>query len=102
MGPVLPQLSVYGRQLGVPPEIMGSVTGLLPIMILISKPLFGFLVDIFRDYRKTIFMGLIFVMAASYALICVVPSRHLKHFNKTDVNICADVDLCSIAASKVI
>lgn len=84
MGPILPQLSVYGRQLGVSPETMGAITGLLPIMFLISKPLFGIFVDVFREYRKTIFITLIIIMAVAYSLISLIPSRSLKEFNLSE------------------
>lgn len=97
MGPILPQLSVYGRQLGVPPEIMGTVTGCLPILFLIAKPIFGIIVDIFRNYRKTIFITLICVMATSYCLICLIPSRKLKEFELNQAEICS-INSCNVSS----
>ncbi|XP_066141129.1 major facilitator superfamily domain-containing protein 6 [Euwallacea fornicatus] len=73
MGPILPQLSVYGKEMGISTLVMGTVTGILPITFLIVKPLFGILVDVYRDYRKAIFMLLIFIMTLSYALIAFIP-----------------------------
>ncbi|XP_066259293.1 major facilitator superfamily domain-containing protein 6 isoform X2 [Euwallacea similis] len=73
MGPILPQLSVYGKEMGISTVVMGTVTGILPVTFLIAKPLFGVLVDVYRDYRKTIFMLLIFIMTLSYALIAFIP-----------------------------
>ncbi|KAI4477376.1 hypothetical protein M0804_012762 [Polistes exclamans] len=59
MGPILPFLPVYGKQLGVSPMVMGSVTAVLPILFLIAKPLFGFIVDHFYKWRKSIFVTLL-------------------------------------------
>ncbi|XP_050312924.1 major facilitator superfamily domain-containing protein 6 [Anthonomus grandis grandis] len=73
MGPILPQLSVYGKEMGISTVVMGMVTGILPFAFLVAKPLFGLLVDIYRDFRKAIFMMLIFTMTLSFALIALVP-----------------------------
>lgn len=47
MGPILPQLSVIGKQIGVPPDVMGYIMAVLPILYVLAKPLVGFLVDYF-------------------------------------------------------
>lgn len=73
MGPILPQLPVYGKEMGISTVVMGTVTGILPISFLIAKPLFGLLVDFYRNYRKTIFMLVIFLMALSFAGIAFIP-----------------------------
>ncbi|KAJ8938551.1 hypothetical protein NQ314_011440 [Rhamnusium bicolor] len=75
MGPILPQLQVYGKELGISSVVMGSVTGVLPIAFLVAKPLFGMLVDVYRNYRKTIFMLLIFIMTLSYSLMNFIPPK---------------------------
>ncbi|XP_043488345.1 major facilitator superfamily domain-containing protein 6 [Polistes fuscatus] len=69
MGPILPFLPVYGKQLGVSPLVMGSVTAVLPILFLIAKPLFGFIVDHFYKWRKSIFVILLTVTSGCY--ICL-------------------------------
>lgn len=100
MGPILPQLSVYGKQLGISSEIMGTITGFLPIMFLISKPLFGLLVDLYRNYRKTIFITLIITMAMCYALLCLIPIRKFKHYKyNTTEDICNNMDICNVTVS---
>ncbi|KAH1027493.1 major facilitator superfamily domain-containing protein 6 [Dendroctonus ponderosae] len=73
MGPILPQLPVYGKEMGISTVVMGTVTGILPISFLIAKPLFGLLVDFYRNYRKTIFMLIIFTMALSFTGIAFIP-----------------------------
>ncbi|KAL3267433.1 hypothetical protein HHI36_011560 [Cryptolaemus montrouzieri] len=81
LGPILPQLQVFGKQLGISSVIMGTVTGILPFAYLLAKPLFGIIVDVYRDYRKTIFMALIVVMAVSYSWIIFIPERSLKVYD---------------------
>lgn len=73
MGPILPFLPVYGKQLGVSPLIMGSITGILPFLFLIAKPAFGFLVDYFRTQRKLIFIILLAVTSGCYILMYFLP-----------------------------
>ncbi|KAB0801831.1 hypothetical protein PPYR_04017 [Photinus pyralis] len=95
MGPILPQLSVYGRELGISPVVMGTVTGILPILFLLSKPAFGLLVDVLRHYRKAIFLGLILATSLFYALLYFVPSRFISqyHFKKIQ---CSQPETCKL------
>lgn len=74
MGPILPFLPVYGKQLGVSPIVMGSVTAVLPILFLIAKPVFGFLVDHFYTWRKSIFVALLTITSGCYICIYFVPA----------------------------
>ncbi|KAF5276051.1 hypothetical protein FQA39_LY00847 [Lamprigera yunnana] len=96
MGPILPQLSVYGKELGISSVVMGTITGILPILFLLAKPGFGLLVDVFRHYRKAIFLGLIVGTSAFYAFLYFVPARFISkyYFNST---ICSQLDTCNIA-----
>lgn len=66
---------------------MGTVTGILPFAYLIAKPLFGFLVDLYRDYRKVIFMGLIITMASCYSFITTIPKRENIEFVISESNL---------------
>lgn len=93
MGPILPQLSVFGKQLGISTIVMGSVTGILPILFLIAKPLFGFLVDKFRQKRKIIFISLVVIMGIFYALIHFVEGQEIKNYNLT----CSQVQICNVS-----
>ncbi|XP_064212552.1 major facilitator superfamily domain-containing protein 6-A [Tribolium castaneum] len=94
MGPILPQLSVYGKELGISSVVMGTITGILPFAFLFAKPLFGLLVDIYRDYRKTIFMMLIIVMTVSYTVMNFIPARELLEMEFRNVS--AAVDSCNV------
>jgi MFS family permease len=94
MGPILPQLSVYGKELGISSVVMGTITGILPFAFLLAKPAFGLLVDIYRNYRKSIFMLLIVVMTVSYTVMNFIPSRELLKFELK--NFSATLDTCNV------
>lgn len=47
MGPILPQINVFGKQLGISADVMGFVTSVLPILYVLAKPIFGFVIDYF-------------------------------------------------------
>lgn len=99
MGPILPQLSVYGKELGISSVVMGSVTGILPILFLIAKPAFGLLVDVCHNYRKSIFMGLIIATSCFYALLYFIPTKFVTTYRLEDV-VCSEWDTCNVAVSK--
>ncbi|XP_055920330.1 major facilitator superfamily domain-containing protein 6 [Eupeodes corollae] len=84
MGPILPQISVYGKQLGVEPEIMGYITSVLPIMYVLAKPVVGFLADYFANFRKCIFISLIFIMTLSFAGFYFVPATNNHSINVSE------------------
>ncbi|KAF5276052.1 hypothetical protein FQA39_LY00848 [Lamprigera yunnana] len=96
MGPILPQLSVYGKELGISSVVMGTVTGTLPILFLLAKPVFGLLVDVFRHYRKAIFLGLIVGTSAFYAFLYFVPARFITKYYFNSV-VCSQLDTCNNA-----
>lgn len=74
LGPLLPQMNVFGRQLGVSPAVMGIVTSILPILFMIAKPVVGFLADYFKSLRKFIFLSLIVTMCTSFGLLYFLPA----------------------------
>lgn len=47
MGPILPQINVVGRELGISPSVMGYLMSVLPIIYVLAKPFVGFLADYF-------------------------------------------------------
>lgn len=100
MGPILPQINVFGKQLGISPDIMGLITSVLPLLYVLAKPAVGFLIDYFsvslqfvcnfhilywrvmirilpfffrQSVRKAIFMMIILTMTLSYACFFFVP-----------------------------
>lgn len=97
MGPILPQLSVYGKKLGISSVVMGTITGILPFAFLLAKPAFGLLVDVYRKYRKAIFMFLILIMTLSYAAMNFIPPRTLLTLHLQ--NLSAPPDPCNVTVS---
>ncbi|CAK1587839.1 unnamed protein product [Parnassius mnemosyne] len=73
LGPLLPQMNVFGRQLGISPAAMGMVTAVLPLLWALAKPLFGYVVDYWPRQRKLVFMLLIVVMTGSYCGLWFLP-----------------------------
>ncbi|XP_012054683.1 PREDICTED: uncharacterized protein LOC105617737 [Atta cephalotes] len=71
--PVFPFLSVFGKQLGISPLIIGSINAILPILILIVKPIFGFIMDYFQTWRKVIFLMLLAIGNICYITILFLP-----------------------------
>lgn len=53
MGPILPQLPVYGKHLGIPADTMGLVTSFLPLLYILAKPAVGYLADYFSVNLNT-------------------------------------------------
>jgi hypothetical protein len=47
LGPILPQMVLFGRQLGVSPTVMGFFLSMLPFLYFFAKPLVGWLADYF-------------------------------------------------------
>lgn len=75
MGPILPQINVFGKQLGIGPDVMGLITSILPILYVVAKPIVGFLIDYFTHIRKLIFMLVIFITALSYSGFYLIPDN---------------------------
>ena len=54
MGPILPQINVFGKELGISPQVMGYVTCIMPILYVIAKPGVGYLADYFSVFNTII------------------------------------------------
>ncbi|CAG9836968.1 unnamed protein product [Diabrotica balteata] len=112
MGPILPQLNVIGKELGVSSFVMGIITGILPVAFLLAKPVFGLIVDIFRDYRKSIFIALIVATTVSFALLDYVPQQpglqvvlngtDMQGFKKCDISKINTEENCSNVTKRLI
>ncbi|XP_039282566.1 major facilitator superfamily domain-containing protein 6-like [Nilaparvata lugens] len=73
MGPVLPFLPVFGKQLGISEVVMGIITSILPIMFLLAKPVFGYAFDLFRGARKALFLALLMSTTVFFVLLTSLP-----------------------------
>nr|CAD7430208.1 unnamed protein product [Timema monikensis] len=99
MGPILPFLQVFGKQLGVSEIVMGSITGVLPFLFLVAKPVFGYVVDYFQKQRKLVFMGLITAMSTFFVLLYFIPQPEERHnstepYYLTDIS-CQNISTCT-------
>ncbi|XP_044257870.1 major facilitator superfamily domain-containing protein 6-A-like [Tribolium madens] len=101
VGPILPQLPLFGKDLGISPVVMGTITGMLPFTFLITKPIFGLAVDVWRNQRKTIFTFVILLMTISfgalYFLRLPTPVTFYFQFSKN-----AHLDSCPNATVSVL
>ncbi|KAJ4431529.1 hypothetical protein ANN_20127 [Periplaneta americana] len=99
LGPILPFLPVFGKQLGVSEVVMGFITAILPILFLLAKPLFGLIVDYFQEQRKTVFMGLLCAMSLCYVLLYLIPQpsgpfiTEKSPYNLSGIH-CEELDFC--------
>ncbi|XP_018328123.1 uncharacterized protein LOC108738985 isoform X2 [Agrilus planipennis] len=98
MGPILPQLSVYGKELGISAMVMGIVTAILPLSFIFFKFAFGVLVDAFQVYRKVIFIAIILAMSLSFSALCLVPAVYLSNFEIKNVT-CGSLKQCNLSIS---
>lgn len=93
MGPILPQVNVFGKELGVSPDVMGLITSILPILYILAKPAVGYLIDSFpvgvfdypnrkvkantishfQNIRKIIFMTIVSMMIACFSGFYFLP-----------------------------
>ncbi|RZF43942.1 hypothetical protein LSTR_LSTR006750 [Laodelphax striatellus] len=73
MGPVLPFLPVFGKQLGISEVVMGIITSILPIMFLLAKPVFGFFFDVFHGARKALFLALLMSTTVFFVMLTSLP-----------------------------
>ncbi|XP_014208100.1 major facilitator superfamily domain-containing protein 6-B [Copidosoma floridanum] len=86
MGPILPFLPVYGKQLGVSPFVMGIITAVLPLLFFLAKPSFGFIVDRYRTHRRAIFIALLASTSACYVLMYFLPALPVLPAQRASAN----------------
>ncbi|XP_025074825.1 LOW QUALITY PROTEIN: uncharacterized protein LOC105430124, partial [Pogonomyrmex barbatus] len=72
-GPTLPFLQVHGKQLGISPLIIGSIFAIVPLLYLIAKPIFGFIIDYFQAWKKS-FIVLFVITHSCYVGIFFLPA----------------------------
>ncbi|XP_018316271.1 major facilitator superfamily domain-containing protein 6 [Mycetomoellerius zeteki] len=95
-GVTYPYIPVYGKQLGISPLVLGIICTIFPILYLIAKLVFGFLIDYFGNWRKLIFIMLVIVTSSSLLVIFFLPSlpgpmllgQHLQNISCTSLSHC--------------
>lgn len=99
LGPILPFISVIGKQLGISEVAMGSIFAVMPILFFVMKPVYGFIVDYFVKQRTFIFTLTVALMGISYLLIYFVPKTPLQRKAPTYNVTCLSVLLCDLHVS---
>lgn len=102
LGPILPFLSVIGKQLGISEIVMGSVFTIIPIFYFIAKSCYGYIVDYFVQQRTLIFTLAVASMGVSYLLIYFVPHTPLQKKHFTDNVTCSSLIFCDLHVSKTL
>lgn len=102
LGPILPFLSVIGKQLGISEIVMGSVFTIIPIFYFIAKMCYGYIVDYFVQQRTIIFTLAVASMGISYLLIYFVPHTPLQKKHFTDNVTCSSLIFCDLHVSKAL
>ncbi|XP_011641597.1 major facilitator superfamily domain-containing protein 6-like [Pogonomyrmex barbatus] len=74
LGCTFPFLHVYGKQLGLSPLVIGSISAIVPLLYLITKPIFGFIMDYSRAWRKTICIIFIVMTNSCFVGIFFLPA----------------------------
>ncbi|XP_050548920.1 major facilitator superfamily domain-containing protein 6-like isoform X2 [Daktulosphaira vitifoliae] len=98
IAPIVSFLPTIAKQLGYSTVVVGTIYSILPILSLITKPIFGAIVDQFR-VKKTIFLSFIMISAlVSFALMFVpeIPldtKAELHCHELTYLNVCPNDDL---------
>ncbi|GLH09402.1 Uncharacterized protein GBIM_14482 [Gryllus bimaculatus] len=85
LGPILHQLNVFGKQLGVSEIVIGSINSLLPLLFLVAKPAFGIVVDYFQEQRKLIFILLVCFTNIFYILMYFIPQPTVPVLNYYEI-----------------
>lgn len=100
LGPILPFISVIGKQLGISEVAMGTIYAVIPLLYFITKPVYGFIIDYFVRQRTFIFTLTVALMGVFYLLIYFVPHTPLQKntpatSNTTNIS-CTSVLFCDL------
>lgn len=86
MGPVIAQIPVYGKELGISSVVMGTIITIVPIAAIIARPGVCILLDIYRNYRKSLFMLLLVIASISAAAVFFFPPWEGKAFTLKQID----------------
>ncbi|GBM03828.1 Major facilitator superfamily domain-containing protein 6-A [Araneus ventricosus] len=89
MGGVMPFMPVLAKNLGINSTAVGLVYTVLPFCVFFSKPLFGFITDLFRNIKLIVFL---LVCATSVGYFSVIFLPHIDNVKWTRVDVqCQDI-----------
>ena len=99
LGPILPFISVIGKQLGISEVAMGMIYAVVPAFYFPAKVLFGFIMDCFVRQRTCIFTTTVYLMGCFYLLIYFVPHIPLQKKIATNDVTCLSTLFCDLHVS---
>ncbi|CAG9136398.1 unnamed protein product [Plutella xylostella] len=74
IAPLVPFLSTYARHLGLSAATVGAMFMILPILSLVSKPLFGYIADRYK-LQKAVFLICQVLLVVCFSAVYLVPVR---------------------------
>lgn len=86
MGPILPQLTIFGKEIGISAFAAGLISGFLPIIFFVAKIVICYFADTFGNYRKNIFVILVILTSLFFALIVLVLPSEITNHSKNNTN----------------
>lgn len=87
MGPILPQLTVFAKEIGISASATGIIGGFLPIIFFLGKIVICYCADTFGYYRKTIFVTLVILTSMFFALLVLVLPSKISDKSKNNTNL---------------
>lgn len=93
MGPILPFVPVMGKQLGLSEVAMGLILSVMPLLFMVAKPTFGFILDYYQYKRKSIFIVLVLSTTVFFTLLEIIPQYKGEYFHQQTE--CSSIGVCS-------
>uniref|UniRef100_A0A8D8X0H2 Major facilitator superfamily domain-containing protein 6 n=1 Tax=Cacopsylla melanoneura TaxID=428564 RepID=A0A8D8X0H2_9HEMI len=79
LGPILPSVFVMGKQMRISQMVLGIVNFVLTLLIMLGKPLVGYLSDLFHRQRKIVFLSMLIILMIAFSLLNWIPNNcHTK------------------------
>ncbi|KAF8766472.1 major facilitator superfamily domain-containing protein 6-like [Argiope bruennichi] len=78
MGGVMPFMPVLAKNLGISSTAVGLVYTVLPFCVFFSKPLFGFITDLFRNIKLIVFLLVCATSVGYFSVIFLPPIDNVK------------------------
>lgn len=107
-GSVVPFMSVYARQLGFSTFVVGSIYSILPILGLISKPLFGAIADRYQRHKCMFLFFILLTIVSFYAINFITPIPKITEIeyhcndNFSDLKFCPEKKSKECASQKLL
>ncbi|KAL1461594.1 hypothetical protein WDU94_013474 [Cyamophila willieti] len=68
-----------GKQMRISQMVLGIVNFVLTLLIMLGKPLVGYLSDLFHRQRKIVFLSMLIILMIAFSLLNWIPNNcHTK------------------------